>query len=503
MLADRNIYSNASFAELLIDESPDALIGVSLDGRVLSWSRGAEKIFGYSAADAIGRAIDELLVAEQDRAEARRALAGVPETGTTLIEAVRRRKDGTSVYVDVSMRRVRAAGLEPFIAVSKKDVTPLRRLREKQAMEARGLIEAAPDAMVIVGYDGGIRLVNGQLERLFGYSREEILGQPVEILIPAKHRSRHPAHRVSYFHDPRFRAMGTGIELLGLRKDLTEFPVEISLSPLATDEGTLVFAAIRDITDRKRIEQRMQEASRLKSEFLANMSHELRTPLNAIIGFSELMYLEKGGPLSAAERHEYLGDILASSKHLLRLINDVLDLAKVESGKIDLRAEPVDLAEVVREVRDILRELAAAKRLVLQIDLDSTIGPVSADPVRLKQILYNFLSNAIKFTPEEGMVTIRIRPEGLAAFRLTVSDTGIGIAPEDIGRLFVEFQQLDASAAKKFQGAGLGLALTKRIVEAHQGRVEVTSEVGKGSTFSALLPRRLDPRSGEDDGDGQ
>ena len=234
----------------------------------------------------------------------------------------------------------------------------------------------------------------------------------------------------------------------------------------------------------------VESATQHKSEFLANMSHELRTPLNAIIGFAELMHGGKVGPL-AVEHQEYLGDILTSARHLLQLINDVLDLAKVESGKMEFRPERVDVARLVGEVRDVLRGLAVKKRLQVRTQFDPDVATAVVDPGRLKQVLYNYLSNAIKFTPDGGQVTIRIAADGAELFRLDVEDTGIGISPADIGRLFVEFQQLDASSAKHYQGTGLGLAMTKRIVEAHGGRVEVRSTLGKGSIFSAFLPRAM------------
>jgi signal transduction histidine kinase/CheY-like chemotaxis protein len=235
--------------------------------------------------------------------------------------------------------------------------------------------------------------------------------------------------------------------------------------------------------------RRVQEATRLKSEFLANMSHELRTPLNAIIGFAELMHDGKvGGPVAPLHK-ECLGDILTSSRHLLQLINDVLDLSKVEAGKMEFRPEKVDLAKLVGEVRDILRTLSAKKHIHLGVEVDAALGEIVIDPGKLKQILYNYLSNALKFTPDGGTVTVRAHAIDAEHFRLEVEDSGIGIRPEDLPRLFTEFQQLDASASKAYAGTGLGLALTKRIVEAKGGRVGVSSTPGRGSVFYAVLPR--------------
>lgn len=250
---------------------------------------------------------------------------------------------------------------------------------------------------------------------------------------------------------------------------------------LLTEQRQLVIQA-------QRANAELERATRLKSEFLANMSHELRTPLNAIIGFAELMHDGRVGPVSAAHQ-EYLGDILTSSRHLLQLINDILDLSKIEAGKMEFHPEPVELTKVIAEVTDILRPIAAQKRIRVEPQVDASIVQAVIDPAKLKQVLYNYLSNALKFTPEGGRITVRALPEGSRDFRLEVEDTGIGIAAEDQSRLFQEFQQLDGGTNKRYQGTGLGLALTKRIVEAQSGHVGVVSSPGEGSCFFAVLPR--------------
>ncbi|HLL23484.1 MAG TPA: ATP-binding protein, partial [Kofleriaceae bacterium] len=279
-------------------------------------------------------------------------------------------------------------------------------------------------------------------------------------------------------------------------------PCEARIIHLPTTGSNLARLSIVDLRERIRNEEirrrsvelelqnrRIQEANRLKSEFLANMSHELRTPLNAIIGFAELLHdgqVEPGTPTF----QEFLSDILTSGRHLLQLINDVLDLAKVEAGKLEFRPEPVELGKLIGEVTAILRTLAAHKRLRIETEVDPRVANVVLDPARFKQVAYNYLSNALKFTQQGGKIVARVLPEDDDHFRFEVTDNGVGISAADQARLFVEFQQLESGAAKRHQGTGLGLALTRRLVEAQGGRIGVRSSLGAGSTFFAVLPQR-------------
>jgi len=366
----------------------------------------------------------------------------------------------------------------------------VRRLNETLRVREemfRGLLESAPDAIVIVDERNRIVLINAQAEMLFGYRRADLVEQPVEMLIPERSRAKYLTRIGGFRTDAPVAPTDRAIELHGTRRDGTEFPIEISLGTLRTEAGFLVSSAIRDITARRRIEASFAEASKAKSDFLAGVSHELRTPLNAIIGFSEMIRDAIMGPLDARYQ-EYAGDIAESGRHLQNIINDILDISKVEGGRLELRDEAVSIGETVGACRRIVAPMAEAAGVSLSIDVPTSLPLIRSDEVRFKQILLNLMSNAVKFTPDGGRVSVYAQTDAEGAV-IAVEDTGIGMKPEDIEIALEPFRQIDGALSRRFDGTGLGLPLAKALVELHGGHLDIQSALAEGTVVRVRLPR--------------
>ncbi|MBA5685935.1 response regulator [Rugamonas apoptosis] len=380
-------------------------------------------------------------------------------------------------------------------------------MHERLAADARlqRLIELAPNAIVVVDGAGRVETFNREAERCFGYGRADIIGQPLETLMPARLRELHSAHRLRFVTDrlsDEPMRMGKGAALLGLRRDGSEFPIEVNLSAVRTDQGTKVLAVIADVTEARRLRgelearaselererDRAEAANRAKSDFVANMSHEIRTPMNAVLGMVYLL----GNTALTPQQRKYLTMVRMSGQSLLAILNDVLDFSKIEARRMELSPTEFELDEVLNTLATTMTMSAGDKELELAIEVEPDVPRLlRGDALRLQQVLVNLAGNAIKFTAQ-GEVVVRValeRREGdQARLCFEVRDTGIGIAEPQQAQLFTAFSQGDESITRRFGGTGLGLAISKRLIEMMGGQIAVSSVVGQGTRFWFTLP---------------
>lgn len=412
--------------------------------------------------------------------------------------AVNAMKAGANDYVMKSnlARLALAVDREIREAKIRREHKQINELLKENEARFRNLVESATDAIILADTHGKIILWNKGAANLFLHTEEEILGQSLSILMPDQYRDAHQK-RLAEISSGKYNVIRKIVEFKGLRKDGTEFPLELSLAEWDTEKGKFFSGIVRDITERKiaecdRIEnERMEYASKAKSEFIASMSHELRTPLNSIIGFSDLLLMNKNNNISEKQKN-YINNILSSGKFLLSLINNILDLSKIESGKVDFEIEKIPLHITIEETIILMNERASRHNIIIKKEYHPQIDCIEADKQRFKQILFNLLSNAVKFCKKDGTVTIKTKKEGNMA-HISVSDTGIGIKEENIGKLFKNFEQLEPEISKQYGGTGLGLVITKQLVEKHGGKIWVESKFGEGSTFSFSMPLEAKP----------
>ncbi|HSZ14742.1 MAG TPA: PAS domain S-box protein [Solirubrobacteraceae bacterium] len=488
------------YARSLLELAPDAMVIVDADGTIQLANAATERMFGYSREALVECPVEMLIPDRYQRRhpEHRDGFFSSPRARSMGqgLDLSGRRQDGSEFPVEISLSPLDTE--DGFLAMAAiRDVTERKRAEGK----FRGLLESAPDAMVIVNSVGEIQLANAETTKLFGYRRDELIGRPVEMLIPLRYHDRHPDHRMGFFSAPQARAMGAQLDLSGRRKDGVEFPIEISLSPLETEDGMLATAAIRDVTKRKRAERDLSEAnvqlenaSRAKDRFLASMSHELRTPLNAILGFTGTLLMGLPGPLND-EQTKQMRTVRRSGRHLLSLINDLLDLARIESGKLELHDESIDCRDLLEEVAVGLRPLADEKAIALELAGELDRLELRSDRRALSQILINLANNAIKFT-DKGSVRLglsRRREDGDLVTRFSVTDTGHGIRVEDQERLFAAFEQIGGPDARPYEGTGLGLYICQTLAPLIGGAITFESEFDVGSTFALEITEQVAP----------
>jgi PAS domain S-box-containing protein len=479
----------------IVESSDDAVISASLDGTILTWNQGAERMFGYVAAEVIGQSATLLAPTEQE-AELPDLLDRITRGERILHhDSARIRRDGVRIDVSISVSPILDhAGRVGGVSLIMRDVTERRRGDDR----LKALLEAAPDAMVIVDSSGHILLVNAQTERLFGYERAELLGRAVEVLVPEHMRLQHPRHRLDYQARPRVRPMGAGLDLTGLRKDGSEFPVEISLSPLDTDEGVFVSAAIRDVTERRKAERalgeayereraassRLRDLDQMKSDFLSTVSHELRTPLTSIKGFADTLLSHWDG-IADDDRRLFVSRIANAGVRLEGLIGGLLDFSRLERGQLQLEPSEIDVAGLVQVA--LARVGVMLQHHDLEVDIADDLT-VHADRSAMVRSLENLLTNAAKFSPGGSKVRVDASEDDDGKHVvLRVADQGPGIPAEEADRVFERFYRI--RTANQIPGTGIGLAIVKEFVEAQGGRAWVETPEKGGARVCMSLPR--------------
>jgi PAS domain S-box-containing protein len=470
----------------VIESSDDAIVSRDLDGIITSWNRAAERMFGYTAEEAVGRSI-RMIIPDERQSEEDAVLHEVRAgRAVSHFETVRRTKSGTRIPISLTVSPIYDdAGTVIGASKIARDISDRRRA-DLATQHLAAVVQFSDDAIVTKDLDGTITSWNAAAERMFGYTAAEAIGRSVRMLIPPDRQTEEDTvlariragHAVDHF------------ETIRLRKDGTTIVISLTVSPILDETGVVVGASkiARDISERVRLLALAQQASRAKDDFLAVLSHELRTPLHAIVGYTRLL---RGGVLSGEKATRAIEALERNSHALGQMVEDVLDISRIASGKVRLDVQPIELSQVVHHAISSVLPAADAKGVRIETVIDPRSGPVSGDPARLQQVVWNLLSNAVKFTPRHGRVHVALERVD-SYIELVISDTGAGIAPQFLPHVFDQFSQYDTGLTRRSGGLGLGLSIVRHIVEMHGGTVEASSPgTDQGSTFRIRMPTRI------------
>ena len=469
----------------VLRSSSDALIVTNQDGEIVFANTKSEQLFGYGPGEMIGQPVEILMPASHrhQHKDYRRAYHKAPRARPLLsgVELYGCRKDGSQFRAEIALTPVKS-GDGVFVASMVREA----QLEEREEIHFRELLDSAPDAMIIVDRRGKIAVVNAQVERMFGYERGELLGKKIEVLLPERLRSEHKKHRKAYIANPEPRPMGSGLNLVARRKDGSQFSVEISLSPTEASGNPFVWSVIRDVTERKRMErdiiaarQEAERANKANSAFLAAASHDLRQPVQALALLN--------GALRRTVKDERTLEMIESQEHSLtamtNLLNSLLDISRLDAGAVTPELEDFPMQRVIDRLSAEFGRQARHKGL--QFSAGHCESVVRSDPNLLAEIMQNLVSNAIRYT-EKGSVRLDCERDQDGC-RLSISDTGIGIEPDQLEEIFREFHQVSAPGSTK-EGFGLGLAIVRRLADLLDHAIEVESAPGDGSVFSLRVP---------------
>ena len=504
---EESLVSTVTWLRGVMDTVLDGILTIDEAGVVLSFNPAAERIFGYEADAVVGRNITMLMpgaFAADHQCHINRYMHSREPHIIGIGREVRgRRRDGSEFPLDISVAEMHQGDLVTFIGVT-RDITERKRAEtaliegearfREQASRLQAIIDNMAQGVAVFGADDTLTALNQTARRMLGLPAAELTAGAIDLtLLLALLVSPETPPGTAPVRDTvaLAEALRRRPDLIFERQGAAGVMLEVRASPMP---GGGVILCFTDITERKRTESTLREAkeaaergNRAKNTFLANISHELRTPLNAIIGFSEMMKHEIFGPITPVSYRPYLDDIHDSGMHLLELINDILDMTKAEAGMTDLVETVVDVAGIIRASARMLARRAANAGLTVEASLPEALPLLLADERRMRQIVLNLLSNAVKFTDEGGRVTISARADA-NGFAIMVTDSGIGMSPEDLVRVMEPFVQADSRLSRKYEGSGLGLPLTKALVEAHGGHFTLDSHPGHGTTAIVTLP---------------